>query len=302
MKKDRMTVMAALLIMFISVQVLGMATGYRYLNLISVGAVEPALGQPENPMNALYLLGYILVVTLIILLVIKFKKSVITVLEGLAIFFASMIVFQLLVPISIPIPYLGLFPLGILLALLLTYVHLKKRTYLTQNIALVFAVSGAGAVLGASLGVLPVLLFILALGVYDFISVFYTKHMLYLAKAITEKPRAFTAALPSNIKSYGQGSKEREQEQRKMKKSSQGKEGHGHTFQLGGGDLAIPLMFTVSTMRVGLMHSLATAIGALVALIILFSYVIRKPGIALPALPPITAGGLIGFLISVIVI
>lgn len=303
MESDEIRVMALLIGIFISVHVLGLLTGYKYLHLISIGQAEPALGQPGNILNSVYILAYLLVMTLLIFLIVKFKKKILTVIEALAIFFASDIVFELLIPIGIPIPNIGTVSIGPFLALGLTYYHLRNPTYLSQNLALIFAVSGAGAVLGASLGVLPVLVLIIALGIYDFISVFYTKHMVYLAKAITERPRAFTAALPTSKRmkdpEIKEKAKEREVEKKEIEKD---KSPSGHTFQLGGGDIAIPLMLSVSILRIGVVNAIAASVGALIALIILFAYILKRPGIALPALPPVSAGAVIGFLVSILIL
>jgi presenilin-like A22 family membrane protease len=123
------------------------------------------------------------------------------------------------------------------------------------------------------------MIFMLLLSVYDFLSVFWTKHMVQMAKAITEKPMAFTAALPCKTK--------------KIK----------HTFQLGGGDIAIPLMFSASALRFyGLVPAIFAVAGALIALLLLFSTVLKNPGHALPALPPISAGAIVGFAVAVLLL
>ncbi|MFW5902428.1 MAG: presenilin family intramembrane aspartyl protease [archaeon] len=306
MKMNRKQIIASLIAIFLSVQFLGIATGYRYLELMSIGIVEPALGDPASPMTSVWLLAYLMVITSLIILIIKFKKKLLTAFEGVAIFFASLIVFELLIPIGIPLPYIGIISIGFFLALILTLIHIHKRSYLTQNVALVFAVSGAGAVLGASLGVIPVLIFMFALGIYDFISVFYTKHMVYMAKAITEKPMAFTAAFPTQTK--GQEKHVEKIRSKRIESPETEKPGekklkqYSKTFQLGGGDLAIPLVFTVSLLRIGILHAISASIGALIALILLFIFLLKRPGIAIPALPPVSAGATLGFLISLLII
>ncbi len=308
MELNKIQVIVLLIIMFVTVQILGIATGYRYLHLMSIGEVEPALGDPASPMSSILLFAYLMVITAIMILVIKFKKEILTGFEALAIFFASLIVFDLLIP-AIRIQGI-IIPISLILAIGLTAIHLHKRSHLTQNLALTIAVAGAGAVLGASLGVVPVLIFMLALGIYDFISVFYTKHMVYMAKAITEKPRAFTAALPTQTRGKEKHvekltKKRTRTNKEKSKTKNENKKGlrkYSKTFQLGGGDLAIPLVFTVSLLRIGPIQALAAAIGSLIALVLLFSYLLKRPGIAIPALPPVTAGAVLGFLISTILI
>lgn len=262
-----------ILSIFAIVQMLGLYCGYQYLSLIQAGEIEGAFKEPESVSNSFFLFIYILLMTGVLLLVIKFKKVLLKVFEAFAIFFASWIAFDFLIPYSL----IGeSVPWGLFLAIALTGWKMLKPTILSQNIALIFALAGAGSVIGGSLGVLPVLVFLLILSIYDFLSVFWTKHMVYLAKAITEKPMAFTAAVPL-----------------KTKKVS-------HVFQLGGGDLVMPLILSVSVLGgVGIYQAAMTSLGALIALSILFSYVLKHPGQALPALPPVSAGACLGLFFGI---
>jgi presenilin-like A22 family membrane protease len=275
-----------LLLIFLSVNALGLYTGYQYAQAIDAGVLEPAFENPEETMNAVIIFAYILAITGVIILIIRYKKSLLRVLEAIAIFVASDIVFEFLIPYAL----FGVLPIGLVLALILTVVKYRRPTFLTQDIALIFTGAGAGAVIGVSFGVLPVLVFILMLSIYDFFSVFISKHMVYMAKAITETPMAFTAALPTDF------GKPRPVGKARTRKKV-------HVFQLGGGDLVIPLVFAVSVMRwYGLGHALFAVLGAMVAMILLFAYVLRKPGIPLPALPPVSAGACLGFVISTFLI
>ena len=268
---DKNGAFAVLILIFLSVQVIGLATANQYMAAIDQGVAEPVFEDPEDVSNSFIIFTYILVMTAAMLIVIKFKRKLIYVIEALALFFTSWIVFDFLIsyPLNLSI--------GIFLALGLTAWKMKWASHLSQNIALVISVAGAGAVIGASFGVFPVMIFILLLSAYDFFSVFVSKHMVYLAKAITQRPTAFTAAIPCKTKKFT------------------------HTFQLGGGDLVIPLVFAVSVLNA---HSLFNAVfalaGSLIALILLFLFIMKKPGIALPALPPVAAGAFIGFAVSLL--
>lgn len=264
-----------LLAIFAIVQTIGLYCGYQYLGLIQSGEVQGPFENPDNAANSIILFAYILITTFIIILIIKFKKSLLRIFEFMAVFFASWIAFDFLIPYNL-IGYL--IPWGVILAILLTAWKMLKPTLLSQNIALIFSVSGAGAIIGGSLGVFPVIIFLLVLSAYDFISVFITKHMVYMAKAITETPMAFTAAVPMKTEKID------------------------HVFQLGGGDLVMPLVLSVSVLgRLGLYHALVTSLGAFIALALLFLYVIKRPGEALPALPPLSAGACLGLVASVLV-
>lgn len=262
---------AILILIFLSVQIIGIATAIQYNNAVEEGIAETAFENPEDVSNSFFIFIYILIMTGMMLVIIKFKKKLIYVIEAIALFFTSLIVFDFLISYPTGLPF------GTFLALGLTAWKMKWPTHFSQNIALIVSVAGAGAVIGVSFGVLPVMVFILLLSAYDFFSVFISKHMVYLAKAITERPTAFTAAIPCKTKKFT------------------------HTFQLGGGDLVIPLVFAISVMNAhGLFNAIFALAGALIALILLFWFIIKKPGIALPALPPIAAGAFIGFAISLI--
>jgi len=264
-----------LLAIFAIVQVIGIYCGYQYLGLIQSGEVQGPFENPDSAANSIILFAYILITTFIIILIIRFRKSFLKIFEAMAVFFASWIAFDFLIPYGL-IGYL--IPWGVLLAILLTAWKMLRPSIVNQNIALIFSASGAGAIIGGSLGVFPVIVFLLILSAYDFISVFITKHMVYMAKAITETPMAFTVAVPL-----------------KTKKVS-------HVFQLGGGDLVMPLILSVSVLgRLGLYHALVTSLGAFIAMALLFIYVIKRPGGALPALPPLSAGACLGLVASVLI-
>ena len=65
---------------------------------------------------------------------------------------------------------------------------------------------------------------------------------------------------------------------------------------LGAGDVAIPTTFVVSVYAAhGIGYAVPTAYGGLIGVVSLFYYLIDREGATLPALPPITAGLLIGY-------
>lgn len=287
---NRKQVFIAIVAVFLCVQIIGIYTGYQYIQYIEAGVYEPIFEDPEDVSNSFILILYVLIMTAFILFIIRYKKVLLRVLEAIVIFFASDIVFEFGIA-SLPFENAASFAfIGMFLAFLLTAWKVLKPSLLSQDVALVFAVSGAGAIIGASFGVFPVLVFLLLLSIYDFVAVFYTKHMIYMAKAITERPLSFTAAFPFKDKI------------RVKTKRGYKKKMYKHVFQLGGGDLAIPLVFSVAVLNsYGFQSMLFTVAGSLIALMLLFSFILRKPGIALPALPPISAGACIGFAISLLI-
>src|SRR3989344_7206413 len=169
----------------------------------------------------------------------------------------------------------GLVILGLALLLVLSRILLSKNVFL-RNVSSIVAAAGGGALVGASLGVVPVIVFLVLLSIYDFIAVFKTKHMVTLAKGITKKNLSFTYALPTKE----------------------------HQFELGTGDMVIPLAFAASVLGAtsktipepyNFIPSIAILIASLAGLIITLNYASLKTGRALPALPLQTILMLIAF-------
>lgn len=258
MKSVFRTLLLKFFTIFLCSQILGLYTGIQYVEFFRENPEIQAFDEPENVSNSLFLFTYVLAGAGIFLIIIKYYSGdlLFKLLEGMVVFFSSMIVFDVFIPLIYGIPF------SLFAALGLVYLKFTRKGILIQNVASVLAVSGAGALLGSSLGVIPVLVFIILLSTYDLVAVFYTKHMVTMAKAIVKRRLAFTVAMPTRV----------------------------HTFQLGTGDLFVPLMLSVSAYgALGLIQAISVIAGAFFGFFILFLHASRKPGKPLPALPPVCA-------------
>lgn len=257
-----------LVLLFIITQAIGLYVGNTYIKVIEEHPeARPTIvtDNPEDPINSIALFAYVLGFTAVLLIVIKFIKGrllywLFKAFESLAIFGTSVIVFAAFYDNTIVI----LFAL-ILVALRNIY---AKNLWL-RNASSVIAVAGAGALIGITLGIFPILIFMVVLAVYDLIAVFKTKHMVTLAKSIVKKNLSFTYALPTKE----------------------------HTFELGTGDMVIPLTFAVSVLaatKVAVsfpyywIPPVAILLASLIGLLWTIDYVSKRVGKALPALPPQT--------------
>ena len=251
-----------LVALFLVTQVLALYVG---IQLIEQDVHATVINDdPNDVVNSFGLIAYILGFTAVLLLFIKFLKDkfvyyLMKIIESLAIFGTSLIVFASFID-SIYVVLLSL-------ALVIARVVFSKNIWL-RNFAGMLAVVGAGALIGVSLGVFPVLVFMVLLATYDYIAVFKTKHMVTLAKSITKKNLAFTYAMPTKE----------------------------HTFELGTGDLVIPITFSVSLLGAyskyvfpyNLIPSILIMGAALGGLLATIAFSSRNVGKALPALPPQT--------------
>jgi presenilin-like A22 family membrane protease len=244
-----------LAVMFVVVESIGL---YIAQTLFLQGLTQTSFtGNVNDVENSLILFGIMMVMTLVTLLLMKRTKKLLWLVEGLAIFSTSIIVFS------------AIFPTNDVLVILLTialiawrYTH--KEDVVFRNVVSLIAIAGAGAYLGLSFGVIPVLAFICLLAIYDIIAVFYTKHMLEIGTTAVKNNFAFMVAIPTEK----------------------------HTFELGNGDLVIPLVVASSVLingnftNNGLVAGLV--LGASFVGLMFSIYSVSTGKKALPALPPQT--------------
>lgn len=252
-----------LISIYLAVQILGLNVGVELTKQIESSVIPAAVENPESASSSVQIFLYILLMTGVLLILIRFRRGfIIKIILFLGIFGGIFLAFW-----SIFGDY------ALILAVILFILAIwQRKNILLMNFTLIWTISGIGGYLGASLNFIPSLILLVILSAYDIVAVFWTKHMVTLATNVKDKmPLFFT--IPVGKKAIG----------------------------LGTGDLAIPLVFSVSVLRdYGINHAFFTVAGGLLGLISLFFYISGKRGIALPALPPIATGLILGFLIGLI--
>ncbi len=256
-----------LIIIFIVVQVIGLATANYYSSQdIRISIVTD---NPDDIINAVAIIVEILFITGLMLVLRKLfkKRGYLHIFEFLALLIGMIIVFDIF------LPYIS----ALFISFLVLYIrHILKENPNYQktllwynNVLLGLAIAGAGAIIGLSLGLIPVIVFLILLSIYDFIAVFYTKHMVTLAKMFIKQKLALTFAIPSKKR----------------------------TFQLGGGDIVIPLTVSASfffvliksySFWIAILPIIGIWIASLLGLFWTFWFITNnKRGIkVMPALPP----------------
>ncbi len=247
------------LALFLLSQAFGLLIAHSLIEQ-NVQAAPLVNDNPNDPINALGLVAYILAFTGVLLLIIRFVKGantyrILKIFETFAVFFASGFLFSLYASEWISLA---------LAVLLVTARWVWKENIWLRNLATFFAVTVSGALIGVSLGIVPVIIFVVLLAVYDLIAVFKTKHMITLAKAVTSKNLAFTFAIPTKQ----------------------------HQFELGGGDLVVPLLFSTAALKTAVhafpynyVPALVVVLASLIGLVVTVHWASKKVGRALPALP-----------------
>lgn len=279
---------------FLFCTAIGLYVGARYIP--EVGDVSPITGQSVDDISStIYFLAVVLIGTTIVLLVLKYYhgRLLYRLFEIYVIFVGSMVFWQffildIIIATQTQISQLIYLLLIVLVSALTVAARFIKRNFYTTNITLAIAIAGAGGALGSFMGFMPSLLFVLALGTYDIIAVFKTKHMLKLA----DQSRIRDLPVMFEIPSKGIKTGPRDKGARKG-----GRGAEEDLLGLGTGDVAIPLIFFVGILRTfndwGVV--LSAVVGAMAGLALVIYYVTHVERKALPALPPIIGMSLIGF-------
>jgi presenilin-like A22 family membrane protease len=235
----------------------------------------------------------LLVFTALLLLLIKFKwKNVITIIIGISIFFTFVYIYA-----GITIYLLGFIAgsLGITLVLSIlstAVLFLYPEWYVIDALGILIA-AGAASIFGISLTILPVIILLTVLMIYDFISVYKTRHMITLAEGVVDLKSPILFIVP----------KKRGYSYIREGVGSIG-EGERSALVIGMGDLIMPSILVVSanvfldTARIGFITipSLGAMIGSVIGLTLLLTIVGKgKPQ---AGLPPINGGAIAGFLIG----
>ncbi len=239
---------------------------------VTVETIAPA----NSLWNTVYFFAVIIVETVILILLLKtFKK--LNLLKGIDIFVSFFAVF-------------GIFSLffesliwPLLISILLIAVKEITKSVWLKN-AIVFLVVGFfGAYIGYSLGILPVFLLLVLIAIYDYIAVFKTKHMVFLANQIIDKNTLFVMDYGNvNTTSTTEIKQEIKPVKTKEKEIDPSKRNHLH---LGTGDFALPLMAIMALFAVNWIFGIIAFFACLLSLELTIYLLFTKKHLALPAIP-----------------
>ncbi|MEM0448956.1 MAG: presenilin family intramembrane aspartyl protease PSH [Methanomassiliicoccales archaeon] len=282
-----------MLALFVSVQLCAMFLSTFYPS--DMGAFE----NQDDPLNPLIYVVMVLIMTALVLVMLKLGlQKVIKAIFLFAVAITSVFVLLPLIYQIYPngdVAVLVSLLIGIALALALL---LRPEWYVINLVGFIVGV-GAAVVLGISLGILPVLILLILLGVYDAISVYRTKHMIRLAEGMVplRLPIMFVVPKDKDFTLDGLSTKPL---------TEVSPEERGAMF-MGVGDAVIPSILSVAVLltlpstshsfqNANLIVALGTLLGSVVGFLILMGYVAKgKPQAGLPLL---NGGAILGFLIT----
>jgi presenilin-like A22 family membrane protease len=166
------------------------------------GAGYQAVENPQNPTNSLVYVAFILAMTGVMLAIIRFDIDWLLrlLLVGTAAYL-GLFVLRVLVPpaVVVPVAGVGLNALAWLGGALVGLALWFYPEWYVIDAAGVLMGAGAAALFGISFGVLPALVLLVVLAVYDAISVYGTEHMLTLASGVMDLKVPIVLVVPLSL-------------------------------------------------------------------------------------------------------
>lgn len=252
-----------------------------------------AFENPESMANPVIFIAIMLAFTALLLVLIRYDlKKVIAAVIGISIFLTFIYIFAAVVyalagatdPATVTV---------LVLAVISTVLLYKYPEWYVIDALGILIGAGVAAIFGASLDILPVIILLVLLAVYDAISVYKTKHMITLAEGVIDlkTPILFVVPKRRDYSFIKEG----------IGKLADG--GERAAFIIGMGDMIMPSILVVSAnvflkgwQLAGMINlpALGAIIGSLAGLVVLLYFVMSgKPQ---AGLPPLNGGTILGFL------
>lgn len=290
--------------MFLIVQFGGLLLTVATVNSLQTYQSYISAGPQVNSLEGAFIyLIEIVALAILLILIFKFLKSkyIFIIIEALVVVLAT--AFVLLLAFSDLLPNVSLTYLVVISAAISIILIIAKnlKQWLRNTLAVISSI-GVGVLIGLN-GFTFAFVLMLLISVYDYIAVFVTKHMLTIAQAASSRnlallvgssdveavPRKYVSS--KDLKEFNKQVKASKIQDPTIKRLIDS----GHVtvlsqVQLGTGDLAIPLMVSVSAYVTFLNYFAPVMViaGAMCGMIFTM-YLLKKYMVALPAIPPISA-------------
>jgi len=193
MERRAAVAVAAVVGLFLAVQ-LGALALVEPFHANDLQAVE----DPQDPTNSVVYVGAILVATAVMLAAIKLGID--QLIRGLVVLAAaslSFYVFAVVVPPVLVVAGVDLLAVGLTVTLAVALV-VHPEWYVIDAAGVVMGAGGAG-IFGISFGLLPAVVLLVVLAMYDAISVYGTEHMLTLASGVMEMRVPVVLVVPLSL-------------------------------------------------------------------------------------------------------
>ena len=272
------------------------------VQIISVMLAQPMIDEgmqftedPDSVWNSVYYIALILGFTGVILY--AFKKNIKWMIHGFILFSVGATLYYVFLAIfAIFMDETASIILTLALSLALTVLlYLFPEWYVIDIIGILIG-AGVTAIIGISFGVMPTLILLILLAVYDAISVYQTKHMLALAEGVMDMKVPILFVIPNHLNFS-------------FREYKYEKDAKREAFFMGLGDAIMPTILVVSANvfitegymnlpLIGLLNmpALGAALGTIVGFIALMAVVAK--GNPQAGLPFLNTGAILGYVVG----
>lgn len=303
--KHTLKITIALVFFFFMAQFAGLLVVNHYIDHKKSAETKETVMKPlpygiERPevknksYSFVYITISILIGTVLVLLLAKFNKPMVW-----------KVWFFLTVWLTLSISFAAFFNSAIaaVVALLLTILKIYKPGLIIQNISEIFIYGGLAAIFVPILNIFAAFMLLIIISIYDYLSVYKTKHMISLAK-FQSKTKVFAGLFIP----YGKGKISAKEAAKPGLKKIPAKFSSQRVAVLGGGDIGFTLIFAGVVMKGLMLHETVLA-GFLKAMVIsvaasmalLFLLVKGQENKFYPAMPILSAGCFLGYLIVLMI-
>ena len=256
---------------------------------------------PNDPLIPLYYIAAVVLFTFAILYIIKKKRE-----NLVRIIFLGAVAYTIFfVILMMAAGFIGgVTPVIVSVAItaVIAYYLVKKPEWYVIDSAGILMSIGIIGIFGISLGILPVLILLIILAVYDAISVYGTKHMVALADGVTKMRLPILLVIPKK-RGYSYLT-----QRPLMEQLEDG--GEREAMFMGLGDVIIPGVLITSAFyflpddavwgsTANLVVALGTLLGAIVGFAVLMRFVVK--GNPQAGLPLLNGGAIAGYIVTYII-
>jgi presenilin-like A22 family membrane protease len=299
--KHTKTVTIILIATFILSQLMGLLVISRYLDYETTVETGTAnftelpygIQRPEIEQNYtfIYILIGVILGTILLLALIKFKKTNIW-----KLWYAFAIIIALSVAFSGFIDRI----IALLISIIIAYFRIYRPNVYVNNISELFIYGGIAAIFVPIINIFSGIMLLVLISIYDAYAVWKSKHMVKLANFQSQSKLFAGLMIPYKAKDFRKiNNHENKKTENKIKNKKS-----GNIAILGGGDIAFPLLFSGVIMKFlaeqgySYLNSFLGAnliiLGSAIALTFLF--IKSEKGKFYPAMPFISAGCFIGLI------
>ncbi|MGQ9588083.1 MAG: presenilin family intramembrane aspartyl protease PSH, partial [Thermoplasmata archaeon] len=267
-----------------------------------LGPEYQAFENPDDPLIPLYYIAAMIMFTFAVLYVIKKKRE-----DVVRIVFLGAVAFTIFYVLLVIAVRFDTGPLALVVPLGLTgaityYLVVKPEWYVIDAAGILVSIGVIG-ILGISLSILPVMILLIVLAVYDAVSVYGTKHMVALADGVTKMRLPILLVIP---KKWGYSYLSQKPLKQQIEEG-----GEREAMFMGLGDIIIPGVLIASAFNFlpsgsfsGMDASLSVALGALIGALVGFALLMRYvlKGNPQAGLPLLNGGAIVGYVVAYMIV